>query len=258
MDGRYKRILAWVAAGALLWTAAPAFAGQPLETETARLPLQGHGDAQFVFEYQTSSEGKESAFPLAFEYGITDRLELAVEPVVYTSIRQRGGPRAGGFGDTEATLTYLIVSETTSMPALAIAGEVKVPTTKDPIIGTGGTDFRVIGIASKRFGRVDVHANLGYTFVGGYRGSHLGNVFDYALAAEYILTNRVTLMSEVLGTLSSGKEDLPGSAQEAASNSVTGLLGAEYRLTPGLGIELGVTYDNNHAWLFRPAVTIRF
>jgi hypothetical protein len=33
------------------------------------------------FEYQTSSEGSETALPLAAEYGFTDRFELLVEPV---------------------------------------------------------------------------------------------------------------------------------------------------------------------------------
>jgi hypothetical protein len=252
--GKLAAIAAILACG----TAGAAHAGQPLETETARLPLQGHGNFQLVFEYQSSADGKESAFPLAFELGITDRLEIAVEPVVFTSIRPRIGPRARGFGDTEVTLTYLLSRESAGLPAFAIAGEVKFPTTHDPLIGTGGTDFRVIGIASKRLGRVDVHANLGYTFVGGHGGAHFGNVFDYALAAECEVAPRLTLMTEILGTLASGNEALAGPAQEAAGNSVTGLIGAEYRPSPWLGLALGMTYDNNHAWLVRPAATIRF
>jgi hypothetical protein len=239
-------------------TASAAAAGPPLETETARLPARGHGNLQFVFEYQSSPDGKESAVPLAAEYGITDRLEIAVEPVVYTSIRPRAGPRAHGFGDTEVTLTYLLSRETDGLPAFAVAGEVKFPTTRNPLIGTGGTDFRAVAIASKRFGRVDLHANLGYTFVGSHAGIHFGNVFDYALAAEYSVSPRLTLMTEVLGTVASGRETLAGPAQEAASNSVTGLIGAEYRPNPWLGLAVGVTYDNNHAWLIRPVATIRF
>jgi hypothetical protein len=166
--------------------------------------------------------------------------------------------RARGFGDTEVTLTYLLSRETGSLPAFAVAGELKLPTTKNPIIGTGGTDFRVVGIASKRFGRLDVHANAGYTFVGSSKGVHFGNVYDFALAAEYAAAPRLTLMTEVLGTVSSGKESLAGPAQEAASNSITGLIGAEYRPNAWLGLALGVTYDNNKAWMVRPALTVRF
>jgi hypothetical protein len=238
--------------------AAPAYAGQPLETETARLPAQGHGNLQLVAEAQTSPTGKETAVPLAVEFGITDRLEIAVEPVVFTSIRPKTGPSARGFGDTEVTLTYLLSRESSSLPAFAIAGEVKFPTTKNPLIGTGGTDFRVVGIASKSFGPLDVHANLGYTFTGRHAGTKFGNVFDYAVAVEYSIAPRFSLMAEVLGTVSTGKESLAGPGQEAAATSVTGLVGAEYRPSNWLGLAIGITYDSDKATLLRSAVTIRF
>ena len=61
-------------------------AAQPLETEDARLPARGHGNVQGAVEWQTSSEGTESALPLVIDYGVTDRFELSLEPVVFTSI----------------------------------------------------------------------------------------------------------------------------------------------------------------------------
>ena len=66
---------------------------QVLETETARLRLKGAVQLGGNFEYQTSSEGRESAVPFIFEYGITDRLELVVEPVAGTRIRPKRGPQ---------------------------------------------------------------------------------------------------------------------------------------------------------------------
>ena len=50
----------------LLATGATANAAPPLETETARLPMQGQLEASAVFEFQTSSEGTETAVPLEF------------------------------------------------------------------------------------------------------------------------------------------------------------------------------------------------
>ena len=43
---------------------------QVLETETARLPKQGHGEVSAGFEFQTSKEGTESAIPLTFNFGV--------------------------------------------------------------------------------------------------------------------------------------------------------------------------------------------
>jgi hypothetical protein len=141
-------------------------ASQILETETARSIGRGGFELGSNFEYQVSSEGYEIALPFAFEYGLSDRLELLVEPVAYTAIRPKVGPRATGGGDLETTLTYLARQETVGAPAIALAGEVKFPTTKNTLIGTGKTDFAAYLIGSKRFNRLDTHANVGYTIVG--------------------------------------------------------------------------------------------
>ena len=61
------------------------YAGLPLETETARLPKAHTIELDATYEYQTSNEGKEMAAPLAVTYGITDKMELLVEPVFYTA-----------------------------------------------------------------------------------------------------------------------------------------------------------------------------
>ncbi len=139
---------------------AMAFAGQPLETESARLAKAGTGELEMTYEYQTSSEGKEISAPMAVEYGLSDRLEVMVEPVFYTAIRPKTGRKATGLGDTEVTLTWLASQETDKLPAIALAGEVKLPTAKDSMIGTGKTDYSATAIASKRFGKLDTHFNL--------------------------------------------------------------------------------------------------
>ena len=127
-------------------------ASQTLETETARL-LPAHwwkiGNA---FEFQTSGDGTEAALPFAIEYGISDNLELLVEPVPYAAIRPKVGRRANGVGDIEATLTGRVRQESRRGPALAFAAEVKFPTARDTLIGSGepttpGTSSRASGSA---------------------------------------------------------------------------------------------------------------
>src|ERR1700680_2501503 len=79
---------------------------QTLETESARV-LPAHAwEVGYAFEAQTSSEGTERAMPFAFEDGLSDRVELLIEPVAYTSIRPKAGQRANGAGDIELTVTY--------------------------------------------------------------------------------------------------------------------------------------------------------
>lgn len=72
------------------------------------------------FEWQTSAEGQERAVPFVVEWGLTDRLELLVEPVAGTAILPKTGRQARGAGDLEVTGSYLARPETTGFPALAV------------------------------------------------------------------------------------------------------------------------------------------
>ena len=243
-------------------------AAQPLETESARVPPKGRAEFEGSVEFQTASEGTETAVPLVFNYGLTERLELSVEPVVFTSINPNLGRTSRGIGDVEATLKWVALSENQDRPALALGAEVKVPTAKNRLIGTGETDIRAFGALSRRVKRWDLHANLGYTFVGSPKGLQLNNIVDYAAAAEYHQSEKLTWVAEVIGNTSAvgdaADAALPASnlgsestlAPEAAGNELVGLIGARYNLRPNAALTFGLTYDNNGAWLIRPGVTI--
>jgi hypothetical protein len=242
-------------------------AQQPLETETARPPKKGSFEVETAFEWQRSKEGTERALPFAFEYGITDRLSLMVEPVVYTAIRPKVGTRATGIGDVEITLSYLFAHEKGWRPALAIAGEVKAPTARNALIGSRKTDFAVYLIGSKRSGKFDTHANIGYTFVGKPAGTlQLKNFVNFALAEEYFVHPRFALVGEVLVNSGSSPEATTGTTTpppatitpEISSGEIVGMLGFRYRLMERVFFTMGVSYDNNHAVLIRPGLTFNF
>ena len=58
---------------------------QALETEESKPLLPGQVELGTGLEYQTSTEGTETALPLAIEYGIAKRLTLLIEPVAFTT-----------------------------------------------------------------------------------------------------------------------------------------------------------------------------
>ena len=167
---------------------APCLSAQILETETARPLRAGQLEVGAGYEFQHSREGDETAIPFAFELGITNRLGLLVEPVPYTAIRPEVGRSATGPGDLEITASYLLRRESGRIPAIAIAAEEKVPTARNNLIGTGKPDHAAYVIASKRFGRFDTHANVGYTFVGSPRGQSLSNRIMGAVATEFTVS----------------------------------------------------------------------
>ena len=239
-------------------------AGQPLETETARLLPRGAFKVESTFEFQTSPDGQEKSLPLALEYGLLDRLELLVEPVFYTAISPDTGRSATGMGDLEATLTCLFLRESSARPAFAIAMEVKIPTAHDNLIGTGKTDYTPFIIASKQLGRFDTHVNLGYTFVGQPPGPKLKNTIDYAVAGEYRFNEKWVVVGEVTGNSSSltGAETSDGNESnvipEASGGERIALVGARYYVRPEMFFSLGASYDNSRALLLRPGFTFRF
>lgn len=240
---------------------------QELETETAHLLRQGNAKVGAAFEYQTSQGGKEYASPLVLEYGITDRLEFVIEPVPYTKIQGAGIPSATGIGDAEITLSYLLNSERPSFPAIAIAGEIKIPTAKNTLIGTGKTDYAIYLIGSKNIGGVDIHANINYTIHGNPDGVSLMNTWFFAGAFEYNVSDHFLVFGEVYGNTASiaGSEadtgvPVAGAAQpaEASTGEVVGSLGAGYYLSAGFLGSLSVSYDNNDATLIRAALSYTF
>ena len=252
-------LLAVLVAGGTLVVSPSCARGQVLETETARLLSAGGLNLANTFEFQRSSEGTETAIPLAFEWGITNRLELLVEPVVYTAIRPKVGPRATGFGDLEMTLTVGLRRETPGGPGLAFAGEVKAPTARNVLIGTGKTDVAGFLIASKRFGRVDLHANLGYTIVGRPAGLALDNILNGAVAAVFYVTPHTHFFGEVLASTSAAPNGVPESptAPEVAAGEVVGTIGVARQVFGGLLLTASVSDDNRGAVLFRPGFVWR-
>jgi hypothetical protein len=238
---------------------------QMLETETARLLRRGRSKVEMSYEFQTSGEGTESALPIALEYGLSSRLEILAEPVPYTAIRPKVGRHAVGAGDLEATLTWLVRSEAGGAPAFALAGEVKFPTAKNDLIGTGKTDYAVFAIGTKRNGRLQLHANVSYTVIGKPAGADLRNTWGGALAAEWFSTPSVEFFAEALGNTASAPEGEGGDSgnpavlvPEAAGGEAIGSVGAAYRFGPRARLSLGLSYDNTRAFQLRPGLALWF
>jgi len=241
-------------------------AGQPLETESARLLPRGGFEVETGLEHQSSSQGTELALPFAIGYGVRDRIELLVEPVPFSAIHDKGLPSQYGVGDVEATVTGLVAPERGHRPAFAIAGEVKIPTAHNTRIGSGKADYTVYAIGSERIGRWDTHLNLGYTWIGRPAGVQVNDVQSFGLAEEFHANARVDLVGEFFGSsaaLSEGSgEGAPGAESqvtpEIGGAELVGTLGARYHPSGPLSYSLGVSYDNNNALLIHPGASIRW
>ncbi len=237
---------------------------QVLETEESKPLLPGQFAIGTGLEFQTSKEGIESALPLAIEYGISKKFTLLVEPVGFTSILPKTGAHAKGIGDLEITLFYQILSEKKVWPSISISGEVKIPTASNTLIGTGKTDYTPFLIMSKTTGKFYTSMNLSYTFLGKPAGTVANDLFNYAIGTIFTASPKSILYAELYGNTSAlGGSETPegpvnGTNSELSGGETVGAIGYGYYLKNNLLLSLGVSYDNNHAILFRPGIEWKF
>ena len=168
--------------------ASRAHADLSLETESARVLAPGKVELSAAAEYQTSNNnGDEFALPLAIEIGVLPRVEVLIEPTLLVSINPENGKKSNGVGDTELTVNYLAFDESARLPAVAFGLEWKVPTARKIEIGTKKSDFAFYIIASKRFGDLDVNANLTYTLIGEPKNVSVKNTWAVSVSGDYTL-----------------------------------------------------------------------
>ena len=259
-----------------------------LETETARLLPPGHFELSMAGEYQGSRDGGEFALPLALEVGVLPRLELLIEPTPYVGIYPKGEKKIHGVGDIEVTTTFLAFEESDYLPAIAFAVEWKAPTARNLNIGTRKSDFAFYFITSKRFGPLDVHANVAYTIIGKPTGVNVKNTWALSLAGDYRLSPKWDVFAEVTYT-TSARGPLPksgaasGDGSDGASAPVAvvtgeggatvgsttsiaevggteliGTVGVRHHLTEHVDVFGSFSYDNADAKLFRTGFTVKF
>lgn len=241
---------------------------QVLETEESKPLSVGQFEVGTGLEFQTSKEGTETALPLAIEYGLSRKFTLLVEPVGFTSIFPKIGPHAKGIGDLEITLFYQIVSERNVLPSISISSEVKIPTAKNTLIGTGKTDYTPFLIMSKTIGKFYTSVNLSYTFLGKPQGVDAANLFNYAIGTIFVASPKSILFAELYGNTSAvGGAETPEpivvvnpniNTQEISGGETVGAFGYGYYLKNELLFSLGISLDNNNAILFRPGIEWKF
>ena len=111
--------------------------------------------------------------------------------------RSTGGGDETGIGDIILRTKYNFLRDQPKWPDLAIVGDIKLPTgDSDDLLGTGDTNLRALLVASKSFGLLTPHMNLGFEW--STAGSEQNNV-RYVVGVDAAVHPRVTLAADVLG-----------------------------------------------------------
>ncbi len=145
---------------------------------------------------------RETTLTAVLTYGLADALDLALQfPILFFEPAE-GGNQAG-IGDIEVHGKYRIVNEGAVSPAFAVTGALKFPTGSERRgLGSGATDVGITLVATKGFGPVTTHLNLGYTVIG---ASGQENVLKWGAAASLQVTRPLSFVGEVVGETNSDR-----------------------------------------------------
>lgn len=227
--------------GALLLLTGVARADTAIETETAQIGERGEIGISNSFEMEEGPDGDAAGTLTQFEYGITDRSEILIEPFFQQWEFPDGMPSSHGFGDLELTPSYEFLLEKGWRPAMLAAFKLKVPTGTAPDFGTGKFDYYPYLIFGQHAAGFTFNANLGVDFITPTMGSGVDTQVVWDLEAERRVIPRLTLFGEVY-------------TDETGVAAVSGA--AEYDLTKHVAAFVAGSYDAEHTWILRPGINI--
>jgi hypothetical protein len=233
--GGVAQVLASLAVVALF--AGTACADLVLETETAQLGKQGTFATSAGVQIEKDKSGNTTVFTLnQFEYAVTDRFELLIEPFFFEKSWTGHGKSTQGLGDLEITPSYMIVEDKDDFPAIVLAFKIKVPTATNREIGTGQYDYNPFIIIGKVVGPWVFNFNLGYDFITRTKDDDLHNQLLADASAEYVIREDWSVFAEVFTNTS------PIAGERG---TVSAALATEYHLNKQSNVFISVGYDSD-------------
>ena len=124
-----KSFAVWsvVSTAVLIGTPSVGYADTAIEMETAQIGKKGDFAVSQAYQYGRATDGTSSESVTQFEYALSDRAEILVEPFFYVWDHPKGEKKVQGLGDLEITPSYQIVLENGWVPAILAAIKLKVP-----------------------------------------------------------------------------------------------------------------------------------
>ena len=223
-----------------------------LETETAELGKKGDGLISAALQVERDKDGGLAYFTVnQFEYALSDRAEILIEPFFYEWDRPKNGPAYSGVGDLEITPSYMMMLDDPHswLPAALAAFKLKVPTATNRDIGTGKFDYQPYIILGKNIGPWIWNANIGYDFVTHLKGERLKDEFIYDLSVQRNITERLGLYAEIFSNSS------PAFGEKG---TFAGAIAAEYKFNEHFNVYTSLGYDTDNVTTLRSGFNIEW
>jgi hypothetical protein len=187
-------------------------------------------DANF---HSTGNFGYQQDVPLALRFAVNRWLLLELDTDSPFSQKDSTGLGNTGAGDTQLGFQAVLKHENKSVPGIAFAYYIKLPTAnRNKGLGTGRVDHNFISLISKKFGGTTVDFNGIYLLAGKTSDKGHASSGQAALAVSQNLTKRFGVQGEISGL---SRNDLqPG--------AMFGLGVTTYQITKRMVVDGGIRF----------------
>jgi hypothetical protein len=220
---------------------------RPTVSTPADLPAPGYPEleAGYLHTHGGDSARRES-LPMTFKLAWDPRWALLIGTDARVAERDFDGATTRSGGDTTLALKYkLPLREDVALgwqagPTLATA---RMP------IGSGKTDWTLMGIASANFGDIHVDANVGAVRVGAVDPGQGRVATNWSMAGSYPLDDRYTTAVEA-----------SGSAQRGTGAATNALAALSYNVSRALVVDVAASAGlSRHApdWQLATGLTVQ-
>jgi len=231
-----------------------AHAYRPFVTEDAGVAGKGVLQLEVSWDYlKWENDEKDNIFLFVPVIGVTERIELSVE-IPYLFHNPDKGNRGNGIGDVSIVGKLLLIEEKSKIPGFTLKGIVKTESgDEEKSLGTGDEHYSIVAVMSKTIRDFQFHSMFGYTFIGNDEKENLRNIYLYGIGADYDLTEKISLVSEVVGNKRSDKK--------ADHDPVSGMIGGILKVSDNLAFDAGVRFGFNNSapdWNTTAGIAITF
>ena len=134
--------------------------------------FQRPGVLQLEIGYDANFKARDSYHdqqdvPMALRFAVSKRLVIELDTDSPYALKDPGGLRETGAGDTQLGIQAVIQKESRTHPGLAFAYYIKLPTAdENKGLGTGRVDHNFIGLVSKTIKKTTIDFNAIYLLAG--------------------------------------------------------------------------------------------
>jgi hypothetical protein len=169
--------------------------------------------------------------PLTLAYGLAPGLEVGVASGAQYEWRESPAEDEAGVSDVYLGAKWRFLEDEPRALALALAPTLKLPTADESLgLGTGGTDFDLMLIATKGFGRTFLDLNVGYTTAEDSDDGTSSSRWHYGVALRREVTARLWAVGEVFAA----------TPDEAGPTTVGTSIGVQREVSSGLVLDAAI------------------